>query len=245
MSFVVFTSDKYLPVLKGFSSLFNKYWSPTQDINILGFKAPSFKLPPNFNFISAGRQEDYKPKDFCSPFRSILQDLPGSTITYFLEDTFLIAPVDMDRYEEASTLINSGSAQKIQLFWGGKEQYVETLPFNKTFREFPQNLNYRCNLAPSIIDKEYFLKYFIEGMSMWDFEISNMAKSKNDGAHILVSWKKPIVPWFNVVRQGEFNHLQWQNISKSDSNHFGWNRFQTISSEDFPEITQYQKWKAE
>lgn len=244
MSFVVFTSDKYLPVLKGFSTLFNKYWGEEHEVNILGFKSPTFALPSNFKFISAGKQSEYKPKDFCGPFKKILQDLPCDTLTYFLEDTFPIAPVDFEAYEEARGLIESGTAQKVQLFWGGKEQYTQTMPFNETFREFPQHINYRCNLAPSVIDKDYFLQYFQEGMTMWDFEIGNMENARHDGAHILVSWKAPVAPWFNVIRQGRFNNQMWQRIESSSENRFGWNPFQYLNPADIPVITQYQKWEA-
>ena len=244
MSFVVFTCDPYINLIEGFSYFFNKYWDATQEVYVLGFKSPDFDLPPNFTFLSAGTQEDFPPKSFCEPFKPILKSLPGDTLTYFLDDTFLISPYRKGLYNKAYDLIAEGKAQKIQLFWGGKEQYVETTPFDDTFRAFPQHLNYRCNLAPSVINKEYFLKYFREGMSTWQFELQNMELARNDGATILVSWRDPISPWFNIARQGQFNFAQGLRIEQSDENRFGWNKHQFLDDADMEKIMKYKEWTA-
>ncbi|MAG26990.1 hypothetical protein CMI47_15740 [Candidatus Pacearchaeota archaeon] len=244
MCFVVFTSDKYLSLLHGFSELFNKYWDPNQHVHVLGFKEPSFKLPSNFEFISAGKEEDFEPKAFCGPFEPILKDLPGETLTYFLEDTFLISPLRKETYLKAKELIIEGKAHKVQLFWGGPEQYTKTLPYDETFRVFPQNLNYRCNLAPSVINKEYFLQYFTQSFTVWEFELYNMERARNDQANILVSWRDPISPWFNVVRHGRFNNEQWTRIEQSNENRFAWNKFQFIDNSDMDIFLRYKNWTA-
>ena len=205
MSFVVFTCDPYINLIEGFSYFFNKYWDATQEVYVLGFKSPDFDLPPNFTFLSAGTQEDFPPKSFCEPFKPILKSLPGDTLTYFLDDTFLISPYRKGLY-------------------------------NKAY--------YRCNLAPSVINKEYFLKYFREGMSTWQFELQNMELARNDGATILVSWRDPISPWFNIARQGQFNFAQGLRIEQSDENRFGWNKHQFLDDADMEKIMKYKEWTA-
>ena len=244
MSFVVFTCDQYMSLIKSFSYFFNKYWDSEQEVNVLGFKEPDFVLPPNFNFISGGSQEDFAPKDFCGPFRQIIKDLPGSTLTYFLDDTFLISPYHKEVFDEATRLVEATEAHKVQLFWGGHEQFKSSLPFKEGFRQFPQHMDYRCNLAPSVVNKDYFLQYFTPGMNVWDYEIKNMEKARNDGATILVGWKEPIVSWFNVIRHGRFNFQQWEKIEKSDMNSFGWNKYQFLTEEDRAKIYELRDWQA-
>lgn len=244
MSVVVFTSDKYLPLLTGFAVQFNKYWNPATRVGILGFKEPDFKLPPNFKFISAGAQDDFAPREFCGAFRPIIEALPTEHITYFLEDTFPIAPLHQEAYDEAVSLICSEQAHKIQLFWGDSQQYAKSVPFNDRFRAFAQTAHYRCNIAPSIVHKEYFLKYFEPSMTLSEYEVNNQEKAKNDGANILISWRQPISPWFNVIRHGHFNHHMGNRIEQSSENRFGWNPFQMIPPEDMENIMQYKEWIA-
>ena len=79
---------------------------------------------------------------------------------------------------------------------------------------------------------------------MWDYEIKNMEKARNDGATILVGWKEPIVSWFNVIRHGRFNFQQWEKIEKSDMNSFGWNKYQFLTEEDRAKIYELRDWQA-
>ena len=59
MNIFVLTSDKYLDALKPFCYLFNKYWSPKQQVVIAGFTPPDFELPKNFHFHPIGPFEDF------------------------------------------------------------------------------------------------------------------------------------------------------------------------------------------
>jgi len=244
MSIIVFTCDNYLSLIPAFASLFNKHWGVEQEVKVLGFKEPDFTLPSNFKFLSAGKQKDFPPAVFCAPFRPLIESLADEVITYFLDDTFVIGPVRHQIYHEATDLIREGRASKIELFWGGPEQYRASKPFSSRFRCWPQDLNYRCNLSPSIINKDYFLKYFNDNMTMHDYEIGNMSRSKNDGANVLISWKEPICPWFNVIRQGRFNSTNWNKMKNSSNRQFAWNRFQTINSDDEETIEQFKNWRA-
>ena len=90
MSVVVFTSDSYVDLMGGFAHFFNKYWGSHQSVHVVGFRPPKEKMPSNFNFISAGNQEDFPAKDFCGPFKPIVENLDTKTITYFLEDTTVV-----------------------------------------------------------------------------------------------------------------------------------------------------------
>ena len=243
MSFVVFTSDGYVDLVHGFAYFFNKYWDSKQKVNVLGFKPPKNKLPSNFEFISAGNQSDFSKKDFCGPFRPIIEELPGTTITYFIEDTFIIAPVRTQLYEAAKKQILNNEAEKVELFWGGKPQYSVTRPWpkNNNFREYPQNARYRCNISPAVINKEYFLHYFVDGYSLQEYEVKNFLKSRHDGATILIG-EEPIAPWYNVIRDGTFNLKDWKHVEESEDNSFAWNKYQKIACEDFEMMLEYKDW---
>ena len=73
MNIYISTSDNYLHLLKPFSYLFNKFWSDSQRVFILGYKSPSFELPDNFKFISMGEQKgiQYWANDLHKFFSSI------------------------------------------------------------------------------------------------------------------------------------------------------------------------------
>lgn len=45
MKVIVSTSDKYEDVLKVYCFLFNKFWSTDQEVEVVGYKKPSFTLP--------------------------------------------------------------------------------------------------------------------------------------------------------------------------------------------------------
>lgn len=243
MSVVVFTSNAYVDLLDGFAHFFNKYWGSHQDVNVIGFKPPKQKMPANFNFISAGKQEDYPAKDFCGPFRPVVESLDTKTITYFLDDTYIISKVNIDLHEEIKELISNGVAQKAELFWGGKPQYETTRPWpqNTKFREYAQNTRYRCNLSPGIIEKDYFLSFFENGYSPWDFELKNWNKSQNDGATILIG-EKPIAPWFNLIKEGRLSN-SFSDADRTKQVKFGWNKYQKIACEDVDYMLKYKNWK--
>ena len=66
----ILTSDKSIDTIEGFQYCFNKYWSSLQQVIILGYTSPTFKLNDNFKFISLGedRGADYIGGDlriFC------------------------------------------------------------------------------------------------------------------------------------------------------------------------------------
>jgi len=245
MSFVVFTSDKYVSLVEGFSYLFNKFWDDTQHVHVLGFDAPQFELPSNFTFISAGKQSDFPDKAFCGPFKKILEELPCTTLTYFLEDTYIVGHVQKDIYAEAKKLVLDRAAHKVELFWGASNHYITSKAYNTTFRAFHDEVDYRCNLAPSIVDKEYFLSFFEDHYGVHEFEVANMGKARSDGKNILLSWRSPICRWFNLIRHGKFNTTNWNEGLDSPKGIYGWNKYQVFSPEMQEYISQYENWSVD
>jgi hypothetical protein len=88
------TCDKYLRAIRGFASQWNKYMGFEVPVTVVGFSQPNFTLPPNFNFISLGKQQ-YFPVDKWSD--GLIQLLkyhmePGEIFGLLLEDYWLVQP---------------------------------------------------------------------------------------------------------------------------------------------------------
>jgi hypothetical protein len=241
MRVLVFTCDPYYELIEGFSKLFNRHWDPNQKVDVLGFTKPEFPLPENFTFHSAGRQSDFPSKSIYEPFVPIINQFKEDYFTIFLEDTFLIRDVDHDLFKKAEDKINAGTADSVAMFWGGPEQFSRTLKHDEYFLEYPQEMNYRVNVAPQIITKEYFFRYMKPGISLHQYEADNIIPGRNNGATLLCG-RKPIAPWVNVLRHGRFHHELIENLEKNAGKSFNWNDWQVIEKEDEEIIYGYRNW---
>lgn len=88
------TSDKYLHALRPFAWLFQKYWSPEQDVLIGGFTPPDFELPSNFTFHSIGKFEDYPVSKWTNALIKLLNEIDDTAFVLMLEDYWITRGVD-------------------------------------------------------------------------------------------------------------------------------------------------------
>jgi hypothetical protein len=117
MRVVVPTSDRHLSILKGFSALFNKHW-PGQDVDVIGYKEPTFELPSNFHFHSMGKQSDHT---WGTSLRDFVQGLPDEPIFACADDHYPIAQVPMKEMNTAAALIETGTAAKVWMsLWNSR-----------------------------------------------------------------------------------------------------------------------------
>lgn len=88
---LVMTSDKYMPAIKVFAYLLNKYWQPTPRVIVSGFSKPTFDLPDNFTFFSAGNQVNF-PFDKWSDalYITLAEAMQDEVFILMLEDYWLI-----------------------------------------------------------------------------------------------------------------------------------------------------------
>lgn len=238
---IVFTSDNYLELLKGFSICFNKFWSDKQEVSVLGFKPPEFDLPDNFKFVSAGNQDDFEPGAFCKPFRPIIEKLDDEIIM-FLDDCFLIRKVDLEVLDRAEDLITRDYAQRIDMFWGTRSQYESAVRYtdDDDFLEYPQDMAWRVTMSPGIVHKDRLLKHFNDDYNIWQAEKIPQKYARNDGA-VLLCGKTPIAPWVNVVERGRFNAKYFYR--RLPSGEFDWNPHLKVEKEDMDVISRYENWK--
>lgn len=95
MRVIVMTSDKYLDALRPFAWLFNKYWSPEQEVLVAGFTPPEFDLPDNFSFHSIGKFEDYPWSKWSDALLDLFEQIDDEVFALMLEDYWLTRPVDV------------------------------------------------------------------------------------------------------------------------------------------------------
>ena len=69
----ILTSDRGIDTIEGFQYCFNKYWNSSQQVTILGYRSPTFKLNDNFRFISLGedRGANYIGGDLINFFKDV------------------------------------------------------------------------------------------------------------------------------------------------------------------------------
>ena len=94
MKIYISTSNKYIHLIKPFQYLFNKFWSDSQPVTILGYEEPTFDLYNNFDFISLGEQTTVQ--DWCSDLKSFFETIDDKYFIHAVEDQFIIRPVRLD-----------------------------------------------------------------------------------------------------------------------------------------------------
>jgi hypothetical protein len=100
MRVYVLTSDRYLPALRPFAWLFNRYWSSTQPVTVVGFTPPTFALPENFDFLSLGAMVDYPVTKWSNALLKLLDLIPDEPCVIMLEDYWLTRPVPTDAVQK-------------------------------------------------------------------------------------------------------------------------------------------------
>jgi len=185
----VFTSNDYLHVLKPFSHLFNKFWDPRQPVKIVGFDAPAWKMPDNFEFISLGKQRgmEFWSDDYIDFFNSINDEY----FIHMVENEFLLRKVDF-------TILNSliefydEDVGRIDLTPGPSLRKWDTFQEYEDFDviELSQTDQYRLAIRLNLWNKKYFLKHLRPSENAWEFEIFGNQRAQEDGYKILATNRK-------------------------------------------------------
>lgn len=212
MKIIVSTCDAYLHILRGFIYMFNKYWLSDAKVTVLGYSAPSFDLPDNFEFISLGKQEKYG-REWTTAMVPFFEQLEDEYFMLFLDDLYVLG-VDESMLYVAEKHILENKAEKVCLrCFPGRDFEKEK---DADFDIWNQGANYRLNLALSFYRKDYFLKYLIPGKTIWEYE--TQGTSMNDGAQILAP-KKNIVSYAHFISKGKLTGPeQISRIKEEDMN---------------------------
>ena len=182
------TSNNYLHLIPIFTYLFNKFWGKDYEVTILGYNKPSTPLPDNFNFISLNGGDQQSPSDYARHLREFFLQIKDEYFIYTMEDTFFKAPVNFEVLEDLKSLCTpEHNIGRIDLTEG--MSFRATTPYlkinNTQIIENLQDVRFRITCQMSIWNKEYMLKYLLDGFNPWDFEVKGSELAKNDGYRIL------------------------------------------------------------
>jgi len=204
---LVLTSDHYLHALQPFSFLFNKFWSPEQEVVVGGFKQPEFMLPPNFTFVSLGDMKDYPIDKWSDAFIKFLNIVPDEVFVFMLEDYWLTRPVDVEAvkilydYMEQFKYVLKIDLCADRLYAMNMQSYgwVGRLDLVKSDRGSP----YHMSLMTGLWRKKLLLKHVIPGESPWDIEIRGTRRLSLDGDDIVLGSRQWPVRHLLAYRGGD------------------------------------------
>ena len=189
---LVFTSDKYLNALKGFSFLFNKYWNGNspQPVTIVGFGNPKFELPENFQFYSMGSQRNYPLDKWSDAIIDYLTDKPFDHFILMLEDYWVTRPVDVRSVKIlADYCVQFQNVLKMDLC-GDRLYSLNASPYGNVahidlIKSSPDS-QYHMSLMTGIWNRKLLLSFLVRGETPWDVELRGTPRVSTAGDNILV-----------------------------------------------------------
>lgn len=174
---LVFTSDRYLKALRPFAWLFNKYWSPAQAVDVIGFAQPDFYLPSNFSFHSIGDMKDYPFSRWSNQvidYLEVRQDISHCVI--MLEDFWLRRPVNLSAvrmlYDYALQFRNILKIDLCadRLYALGVKDYDNCDYLDLVISD--PNSQYMMSMMAGIWNKELLLRFFVRNESPHEVELN-------------------------------------------------------------------------
>ena len=228
--FYISTNNKHMRCLQVFIELFNKF-TDSSDLTILGYNMPDFKLTSNCNFVSMGKQGPVE--EWSTDLRKyFLKNAPEHFI-YSTEDVFFYKDFNFDYINYLVKIMQSNKKiGRLQLAKIGEDygdnisnnyhyrlRFLETIKVEKLNLEFDMHLltnsNYTVNCQPSIWNKEFLMKYLIDGYTPWTFEIqgSSLARKDTKWHSILLDKQFPLFKEEGFYGSYELSK-QWANQDK-------------------------------
>jgi hypothetical protein len=215
------TSDKYLPALRPFAHLLNKYWQPNPQVIVGGFTPPDFMLPRNFTFKSLGRFSDYPANKWSNALIKMLLELPHDVFVLMLEDYWLVREVHtadiqiltdyMHQFEYVARLDLTGD----RLHSGFAKPYGEAGHVQLIVSD--PDSQYHCSLMCALWRRAHMLKFLIENETPWEVELNGTSRLRALRNHLLVlGTNDPPVHHTLALRGGDANKLQLHLNSPAD-----------------------------
>ena len=198
MKIVVNTCNTHLHLIPVFCHLFNKYWSPEQEVTIIGYNHPnsfseSFNLPDNFKFVQLNGGDQQTVNDFSNHMYDYFSSLDDKYFIWMMEDTFL-RNINFKILNAFYSVCQSDTTGKI-----GRIDLTEGMSHRRTslwktvdgvdILANDQDVQYRVAIQASIWNKEYLLKYLKPNLSPWGVELNALQPAIGDGWHILGTQK--------------------------------------------------------
>lgn len=210
----VSTCNQHIHLIKLFQYIFNNLWSSDQEVVVLGYDSPDFKLNRNFDFVSMGKQTG-GTKMWANDLRKYFTSIPDTHFIYMLEDMFLQKKINLSMMDYLIEYCIKDSKLGRVGFTPGISKRKHTL--HKKEKDFDiitldQDAEYRIAVQTSLWNKEFFLKYMGKDYSPWDYEIKGSVASKNDGYNIYATKGKFCVNQIQAVVKGNMDGMRLTGI---------------------------------
>ena len=212
----IWTSNQLMHCTPAWAYLFNKFWPWRQEVKVLGYEQPNFKLPENFEYISLGKQRG--PKYWSNDMKEYFQDCNHEVFYLTTEDGFIVDYVNADILNLAIKIAFINPGNKFLRF--NLTADVETRQYEliKTFEncdliKASQSSNYRQSLQHSIWRKDSFLDKLIPNQTPWDFELDN-SRARMDGLDVYATKDKYAIHCGHGYKKGKKVKNWYESINK-------------------------------
>lgn len=223
MRVIVLTSDSYIHAIRPFAFLFNRYWSDKQPVVVAGYSPPAFRLPPNFQFVSIGKQEDYPIGKWSDGLIRLLNSIDDSHFILMLEDYWLSRPVNT----EAVRMLYDYARQfryvlKIdlcgdRLYAGGADLNYGVCGYLDLVKSDPAS-QYHMSLLTGIWNRELLLRFLIRGETPWQVELEGTPRVRAAAGEVIVlGTRQWPVKHILAHRRGDPSELLLDGLRREDA----------------------------
>jgi hypothetical protein len=215
----VITNDNSLWCLSPFTYLFNKYWSPEQEVVIAGYHRPKFEIPRNFSFYSLGPVNAPQDK-WSNGLIKLLTEAPDDFSIFMLEDYWISRPVDAGFMKVAHNYMQSDSSViRFDLtgdvaYCNGDERYAFDYGFINHYDVVykPTDKSYRMSFQSGIWNNKLLLSLLQKDKSPWEVELQTVIPE-----HLLVlGTKQWPLRYVNAVWKGELDIVEIEKLNPDD-----------------------------
>lgn len=207
MHIYVATCDKYDHLMPGFAHQFNKYWSPQQQVDVLGFRKPALALPDNFVFH---QMEPVETQAWTTNLRAFFERIDDSHFTFLLDDYWLTAPVDMVEVGVMENFVTAGAVK------GDLSENTKNFAHHQLdpcHVVATPTAAYRTSTQPCIWSRRFMLDLLVPGLNPWQFELQDNIKAR-EGRVVGPTWQ--IFQFANMYYKGKPAQYMFDRISDAD-----------------------------
>lgn len=210
---VVYTNDRHLFLLKGFSYLWNKY-SNKIPVIVGGFSEPSFSLPENFTFLSLGKQ---LPVDrWSNDLIRFVNELSTDRFILLLEDFWLFDYTDWRTIYVLSQRVDDDVLRIDLSDRRAKQQEARTIYtfLNYHVIETPSGTPHQAVFNPSIWYSRNLLKILRKDENPWLYETEE--GTRRAGSLRVLGIRPAAIHYRQVWRCRRRRWEQLNKLQKSD-----------------------------
>lgn len=215
------TSDPYLPAVKPFMWLLNKYWRPNPEVIVAGFTKPDFDLPINAKFLSLGKFSEFPLGKWSDALAVALQMIEDEHIIIMLEDYWIVRPVDiyavsaLYEYAKRAPDVIKVDLCADRLFSAGVKRHQYHIGYIELLVSDPMS-PYHMSLMTGIWKVEHLMGIIQPDWSPWDIEtIGTEVLQRKPHLHVIGTAQWPVMHTL-AFRNADIKKINLNELRKRD-----------------------------